>query len=117
MALGFPLGYTEQGLRYLVGPTAWGPLYLIALSVLTEAAAMLTLGLVQPWGEVVPRWVPLIGGRAIPPLAAIVPAWLGVAGLTMLWTPIVFWWAIPHPDLDHGMIRGGQPTSGGGVGL
>ncbi|MGI5525869.1 hypothetical protein ACQEVX_00095 [Streptomyces syringium] len=61
--------------------TVWGVLYVLALTVVSEALALLTLGLVQPWGEVVPRWIPLIGGRAVRPLAAVVPALLGAATL------------------------------------
>lgn len=38
------------------------------------AGAVLTLGLVLPWGERVPRWVPRIGGRAVPVALAAVPA-------------------------------------------
>lgn len=42
----------------------WGEgLYIVMLSVVAECLALLTLGLVRPWGEVVPRWIPLIGGR------------------------------------------------------
>ncbi|MFD0661346.1 hypothetical protein [Thermocatellispora tengchongensis] len=67
LAMGLPLGYTEQGLRDIIGTTMWGPLYLVALAALTEGAALLTLGLVRPWGEVVPRWIPLLGGRTIRP--------------------------------------------------
>ncbi|GAA5075321.1 hypothetical protein HNP84_006014 [Thermocatellispora tengchongensis] len=99
LAMGLPLGYTEQGLRDIIGTTMWGPLYLVALAALTEGAALLTLGLVRPWGEVVPRWIPLLGGRTIPPAAVTVPAWLGVAVLTLLWTPFLFWWTLPHADM------------------
>lgn len=52
-------------------------LYLILLFAVSEALGLLTLGLVQPWGEAVPHWTPLLGGRRIPPLAAVVPATLG----------------------------------------
>lgn len=52
-------------------------LYVVCLAVFSEALALLTLGLVRPWGEVVPRWIPLLGGRAVRPLAAAVPAVLG----------------------------------------
>lgn len=99
LALGFPLGYTEQGLRDLVGPTLWGPVYLVVLSVLTEVAAVLTLGLVRPWGRRVPRRVPFAGGRDVPRRAVLVPAWLGVATLAVLWTPLLTWWAMPHDDM------------------
>jgi hypothetical protein len=36
--------------------------------------AILTLGLIQRWGEVFPRWVPFLAGRRVPPALAIVPA-------------------------------------------
>ncbi|UFQ17041.1 MULTISPECIES: hypothetical protein [Streptomyces] len=51
--------------------------YVFGLSVLSEIAALLSFGLVRGWGEVVPAWVPRIGGRRIPPAAVIVPAGLG----------------------------------------
>ncbi|MFI1680909.1 hypothetical protein [Streptomyces sp. NPDC020607] len=38
-------------------------------------------GLVREWGEVVPAWVPVLGGRRVRPLAAVVPALLGAAAL------------------------------------
>ncbi|GAA2842698.1 hypothetical protein GCM10010505_77190 [Kitasatospora aburaviensis] len=31
-----------------------------------EGLTLLTLGLVRPWGEVTPRWIPLIGGKLLP---------------------------------------------------
>ena len=58
--------------------------YMLLLTVLAECLGLLTLGLVRPWGEVVPRWVPLLGGRTVPPLAAVVPAALGALGVTVL---------------------------------
>jgi hypothetical protein len=36
-------------------------------------------GLVRPWGEVVPRWVPLVGGRVIPVRVAVAAASTGAA--------------------------------------
>jgi len=87
LAAGFSLGYHPEW----IAANANGiddRAYLVALSVLTECAALLTLGLVQRWGETVPRWLPLIGDRRVPPLVAIVPAALGVVLLVLLWTPI-----------------------------
>ncbi|MGW0564844.1 hypothetical protein ACWDZ4_30670 [Streptomyces sp. NPDC003016] len=52
-------------------------LYLIFLFAVSEALGLLTLALVQRWGEVVPRWIPLLGGRRIPPLGVVFPAALG----------------------------------------
>ncbi|MGW2307125.1 hypothetical protein [Actinomadura luteofluorescens] len=99
LALGFPLGYTEEGYRTVCPPGFWGPAYLVLLAVLSEGAALLALGLVRPWGEVVPRWVPFAGGRTIPPLAALIPAWAGVAVLAVLWTPLAAWWSMPADDM------------------
>jgi hypothetical protein len=60
-------------------------LCIVSLSVVQEATAFLCLGLVQPWGEVVPRWVPFIGGSRVRPMAAVVPALTGAAILCVLW--------------------------------
>jgi hypothetical protein len=38
------------------------------------AGAMLTLGLVQRWGEVFPRWMIGLAGRRVPIALAVVPA-------------------------------------------
>ncbi|MFG2086222.1 MULTISPECIES: hypothetical protein [unclassified Spirillospora] len=99
LAMGFHLGYTDSGLQAVRPPGFSGPFYLIMLSVLTEGAALLALGLVQRWGEVIPRRVPFIGGRNIPPIAVLIPAWLGVAVLAFLWTPLLAWWAMPHDGM------------------
>jgi hypothetical protein len=68
------------------GPVLWeGPAYVITLSVVSELLACLTVGLVAPWGEAVPPWVPGLGGRRIPVLAAAVPAAIGATICTLLW--------------------------------
>jgi hypothetical protein len=51
--------------------------YLLTLSGGSVALALLTLGLVHSWGERVPRWVPILGGRTIPIPVAVVPAMTG----------------------------------------
>ncbi|MBO3738593.1 hypothetical protein J5X75_13790 [Actinoplanes sp. NEAU-H7] len=62
-----------------------GPLYVILLTVVSELLAYLAVGLVATWGEVVPRWVPGLGGRRVPVLAAVVPASIGATACTLLW--------------------------------
>jgi hypothetical protein len=57
------------------------PYYVASLSVVSLGAALLTIGLVRRWGEVVPQWLPLIGGRRVPVLAAVVPAVCGAVVL------------------------------------
>jgi hypothetical protein len=67
---------------------AWFPieLYVVALSLVSELFAFAAFGLVCRWGEVWPRWVPLLRGRTIRPLVAVVPAVLGAFALTVMWT-------------------------------
>jgi len=76
VGLGVPLGWTEDQLRSqdIPGSGTW---YVIGLSVVSVAAAALTLGLVRPWGERLPAAVPMLGGRRLPTLAV---TFLAVAG-------------------------------------
>lgn len=80
--LGLPAGVDEMREPWLLP-------YVILLSVLAEGAAFLSLGLVRGWGEVWPRWIPVLRGRTIHPLAAIIPATAGAIALIMLWTPLL----------------------------
>ncbi|WP_067186386.1 hypothetical protein [Microtetraspora niveoalba] len=77
LVAGVPIGFNGQ---VPPGETA----YILALSVVSELAALMTLGLVRPWGEVAPRWIPLIGGRRVRPAAAIVPACVGAALIALI---------------------------------
>ena len=56
---------------------AWEPYYIAGLSVASFGAALLTIGLVRPWGELIPRWIPLVGGRTVPVRAAVTAASVG----------------------------------------
>ena len=71
-ALGIPLGISDE--LYQEGRETglwWAG---AALATVAIGGAILTLGLVQRWGEVFPRWVPFLAGRRVPPALAIVPA-------------------------------------------
>ncbi|MFD9336232.1 hypothetical protein ACFWBF_17740 [Streptomyces sp. NPDC060028] len=83
-AFGVPLGFSGEDQLADVRFGSGFSLYMIGLSVFAEMLGFLTLGLVQRWGEVAPRWLPLIGGRRVSPLAAVIPAGLGAAVLTLL---------------------------------
>ncbi|WP_128818432.1 hypothetical protein [Streptomyces sp. S063] len=84
-ALHFEMGQVQTGDL----PAYWLSIpYVLGLSVLTEAIAILTIGLVRGWGEVAPAWIPLIGGRRVRPMAAFVPAVLGGLILTFLFTAV-----------------------------
>ena len=72
----WPIGLPEAATDAI---TAWG----LMLSLGAWMGAILTLGLILPWGERLPRWVPRVGGRPVPPAAAIVPGSI-VAGLVCL---------------------------------
>lgn len=83
LVIGLPVADVDAG-------GFWVKVYIVSLSVVSEGAALMTLGLVQPWGEVAPRWILWIGGRRVRPLAAFIPAIAGATFLTALWT-WAFW--------------------------
>lgn len=70
--LGIPLGISKQILR--TGQASGGLWSGVALSTVAVGGAILTLGLIQPWGEVFPRWLPLLAEKRIPIWLAVVPA-------------------------------------------
>ncbi|MFE2415142.1 hypothetical protein ACFXDE_43130 [Kitasatospora sp. NPDC059408] len=96
LALGLPVGYGDQVLRQDFHIPGWGAVAVVGLSVVSEALSLLTLGLVRPWGEVVPRWIPVLGGRRVRPLAAVIPAALGSLALVYVWSGFLFWWNVDH---------------------
>ena len=81
---GVTMGFTRAALEADDMP-GWGTVSVVFLSLLTEGLALLTLGLVRPWGEVVPGWVPRLRGRRIPPRAVVIPATIGGFLLTAIW--------------------------------
>jgi hypothetical protein len=83
IALGFSMGMLDDGRP--VHLHGWESVYVVGLSVVAEGAALLTLGLVRPWGERVPGWFPVIRGCRIPPMAVVVPAARGVVGRAGQW--------------------------------
>jgi len=84
------------------GFPGWGTAYVFGLSFLLVGLALLTLGLVRPWGEVVPRWVPWLGGRLVRPLAAVIPAATGALALALLWSS-VFLFVIQEIFVTYGL--------------
>ncbi|MFE2288382.1 hypothetical protein ACFXDJ_29975 [Streptomyces sp. NPDC059443] len=93
MAVGIPVGFSGQLAK------DWQPgletsSYITLLTLFTEGLALLTIGLVRPWGETVPRWIPILAGRRIPTWAAVVPATLGACAVTAL-SLQMFWGGAP----------------------
>jgi hypothetical protein len=83
MAAGVPVGFSDAQLQRGHIP-GWGSLYLVGLSAVAEACALLTLGFIRPWGVVFPHWLPGLGGRRVPPAVAIIPASLAAFFLTFV---------------------------------
>ncbi|MFF9095720.1 hypothetical protein ACF1AX_21660 [Streptomyces sp. NPDC014802] len=97
VVLGVPLGLGDTEYEAMLLP-GWGYLALPLLSLAQEAPAALTLGLVRPWGERWPRWLPVLRGRPVPVLAAVVPAGLGAPACTVYGA--LFVWTTLHAQMD-----------------
>lgn len=60
--------------------------YVVFLSILSEVLAFTAIGLIARWGEVFPNWIPILRGRQVPRMAAVIPAAIGATILTLLFT-------------------------------
>lgn len=103
VAVGVPSGFKPGNplhVDHFPGPTSF---YLVGLTLFAECLGLLSLGLVQRWGEVLPHWVPWLGGRGIPPLAAVIPASVGAAAVTLITFPGLWRW-------DDAMAAADAPT-------
>lgn len=63
----------------------WG----LALSLGAWLGALLTIGLIRPWGEVFPRWFPVVGGSPVPVAFAAIPGYTVAALLCFAAVPMV----------------------------
>ncbi|WP_167043379.1 hypothetical protein [Salinibacterium sp. ZJ454] len=70
-ALGFPIGLPADVYEAGVTQGLWWTG--LGLALVAIGAGLLTLGLVQRWGEVFPRWIPGLRGRSVPVMLAVVP--------------------------------------------
>jgi hypothetical protein len=84
-ALDIPLGVTDEFMAaYRADYVAKGVgLWRFTLGGMALAGSVLTMGLVQRWGEVFPRWLPPLAGRRVPPALAVVPATLVSLAVTV----------------------------------
>jgi hypothetical protein len=73
-AAGIPLGISPE---FLAMMQETGMVYAgLGLASMALLGTLLTLGLIQRWGSVFPRWIPWLGGRRVPILLAVIPAGL-----------------------------------------
>ena len=92
---------------------AW---YMVFLSVASLGAAYLTVGLVRPWGERFPAWIPRLGGREVPARAATAAAMVGAAVLALI-TAYAFTKDTLGLGFEGGTLPPGCQPPGLGVGL
>jgi hypothetical protein len=65
-----PLRFGAENLDAEPGIRMFG----LGLGAVAFSAGVVTLGLIRPWGEVWPRWMPVLAGRPVPVKAAVIPA-------------------------------------------
>jgi hypothetical protein len=83
--LRWPVGGSAEALA--AGPEM--RLHGLLLGVAALAGAVLTTGLVSRWGEVWPRWIPVLRGRCVPVAAAVVPGALVASLFTVAAAPMM----------------------------
>ncbi|NES12940.1 MULTISPECIES: hypothetical protein [Micromonospora] len=98
LVAGVPIGASAHGVPVHLG--VGESVYIVALSLVSEALALLAFGLVRPWGEVLPRWLPLLGARRVPPLFAVTVATAGAVALTLIWGYAAWGVVVDGNDLD-----------------
>ncbi|ONI68419.1 hypothetical protein BWI15_36105 [Kribbella sp. ALI-6-A] len=70
-------------------------LFGLGLGLIALTSGIVTLGLIRPWGEIWPRWVPFLAGQPVALKAALIPAATAatlllvgsVSLVPMLWVP------------------------------
>ncbi|MBM7494688.1 hypothetical protein JOD64_005910 [Micromonospora luteifusca] len=97
-----PSGLWRLPVAFRDGVGLDGRIYIVSLSILAEVVAFTAVGLIAAWGERFPRWVPGLGGRRVPTRVALVPATLGAAVLTVVWTGA-------FARIFAGVTMGGEP--------
>jgi hypothetical protein len=106
-ALGFPLGMSEEHLRRGQESGLWtSGLFLATFGLV---GAVLTLGLVQRWGEAFPRWMIGLTGRRVPIALAVVPA--SLVSVLLIVGGITIWSSLEH--MVAALVAGGAE----GIGL
>jgi len=100
-ALDMPIGVDREGIRKEAAesPGIW--LAGAILATMGAGGAVLTFGLVRPWGEVYPRWIPRLRGKRVRPRTAIIPASLVAILITSAGLMNVRWLIIGRFRLEE----------------
>ncbi|SPL98098.1 unnamed protein product [[Actinomadura] parvosata subsp. kistnae] len=105
-AAGIPLGITDEFWHWLdESGLRWAGLF---LSLMGLGGAILTLGLVQRWGEVYPRWIWFRAGRRVPPMLAVIPA--SIVSVIVFSGGLTFWRLRFANDLEWDMWATWAPS-------
>ena len=82
--------------------------YVLGLEAIQVLAGTLCLGLIYPWGERVPQWCPLLGGRQIPTFLPLVLGGIGNALLYRISATLI----IRFGSIWLGLADGSTPADG-----
>ena len=105
MLCGVDLGFSQADFfRSNASATA----YVLRLETIQVLAGTLCLGLIRPWGERVPRWVPRLGRREIPRILPLVVGGIGNALLYYINATL----AIRFGAVWLGLTEGRTPADG-----
>ena len=105
MLCGVDLGFSQADFfRSNASATA----YVLRLETIQVLAGTLCLGLIRPWGERVPRWVPRLGRREIPRILPLVVGGIGNALLYYINATL----AIRFGAIWLGLAQGWTPAEG-----
>ena len=105
MLSGVDVGFAQAD---LFRSNAVGTAYVLGLEAVQATAGVLCLGLIRPWGERVPRWVPRLGGREIPRILPLVVGGIGNALLYYINATLV----IRFGAVWLGLTEGQTPADG-----
>ena len=89
--MGVPLGISASEIDEIRNNLVLtAPAVAVAIVILPTLGGLLTAGLVRPWGYVFPAWLPLLAGRRVPRLLALIPA--GVVAVSLISYGLISSW-------------------------
>jgi hypothetical protein len=101
-ALGIPVGMTDEYWRQGQQAGLWTSG--LSLATFGLGGAVLTLGLVQRWGEAFPHWIPGLAGHRVPIGLAVIPA--SIVSVLLIVGGITIW--AGYARVAEGAVATGQ---------